>query len=150
MTELNLDTGITQVFAEIELWRSKKTTRAEKMPNDIWKKVIEIYKQYPEQAQLCRKFGITKNQINTKLQEFGDEHYYSDPAKLCQIPKSTTSESNPSVTKLGQNFSSLATVVVEFCRSDGCIMKIHTTTKSTHELITSFLGGNHVTNHSQA
>jgi len=149
MTETNADTSLTQVFTEVESWRSKKTTRGEKMPDDLWKKIIEIYKNYPEQAQLCRKLGVTKNQVNAKLLEFGDEHFYHDPVKLCEIPKvSPIAGSKSTVPKLSQEFSSLATVVVEFCRSDGCIMKIHTTTKSIHELITSFLGGNYVATHS--
>jgi len=140
MTETNSDNGITQVFAEIESWRRKKTKRADKIPDNLWKKIIETYKTYPEQAQLCRKLGVTKQQLKTKLQEFGDDHFYHDPVKLCEIPKiGSVTESKSTVAKYKtQEFSSLATVVVEFCRSDGCIMKIHTTTKSIHELITSF------------
>ncbi|MGZ4856951.1 MAG: hypothetical protein ACXVZU_01145 [Methanobacteriaceae archaeon] len=145
MTETNSDNSLSQVFAEVESWRSKKTTRSEKMPDMLWKKIIEIYKTYPEQAQLCQRLGVTKKQLKTKLQEFGDEHFYSDPVKLCEIPKiSSVTEPKLTVAKLNTEFSSLATIVVEFCRSDGCIMKIHTTTKSINELITSFLGGNYV------
>ncbi len=148
MTQVNSDISLTQIFTEIESWRNNKTKGNEKMPDDIWKKIIEIKKTYPDQAKICRMFGITTKQINLKLQEFGDEHFYKDPVKLCQIPKIPVIEAKPTVAKLNKDFSSLATVVVEFCRSDGCLMKIHTTTKSIHELITSFLGGNHVTAHS--
>jgi len=145
--ETDFEITIESVHNEIENWRAKKKSQGEKMPDALWKKVISLCKQFPDQTKICRRLFITKTQLKAKLREFGDEALFNDPIELCKIPKI---QSLPSYKDVEDGFSALSTLVVEFCRADGCVMKIHTTTKSIHELINNFLGTQHVTNYSKA
>ena len=138
---------LEKVHNEIENWRAKKKSQGEKMPDTLWKKVISVCKQFPDQTKICRRLFITKAQLKSKLREFSDETLFNDPVELCRIPKV---QSLPSYKAVEDGFSALSTLVVEFCRADGCVMKIHTTTKSIHDLINNFLGSHHATNYSKA
>jgi|WetSurMetagenome_2_1015567.scaffolds.fasta_scaffold1076927_1 hypothetical protein len=143
----NAEITIDAVYKEIEIWRAKKKSQGQKMPNDLWKRIISLAKQFPDQTRLCRRLLITKAQLKTKLREIGDEFVFNDPVELCQIPKI---QNAPNYKNVEDSFSALSTLVVEFCRADGCIMKIHTTTKSIQELINNFLGAANVTNNCKA
>jgi hypothetical protein len=147
VTDANLETTLEGVYKELESWRAKKKSQSEKMPDALWKKIISVYKQFPDQTKICRRLLITKPQLKTKLREFGDESLFNDPVELCQIPKIQTI---PSYRAVDDCFSALTTLVVEFCRADGCVMKIHTTTKNVQEIINNFLGAQHATNYSKA
>ena len=152
MSENNQTTEIEQIAAKIEKWREQKSCQGEKMPNELWREVIALYKNYPQQAQLQRRLGITKIQIQNKLREFGDDSLYNNPAELCQIPEipqDQKSTAKPTPTTQ-DNFSSLATIVVELCRKDGAILKIHTTTQNMQEIINSFMGSSNATINCQA
>ena len=49
------------------------------MPAHIWKNIITVYKQFPDQTKICRRLTITKTQLYNKLREFGDETLFKDP-----------------------------------------------------------------------
>jgi len=147
VADTNLEITLEGVYKELESWRAKKQSQGEKMPDTLWKKIISVYKKFPDQTKICRRLLITKPQLKAKLREFGDESLFNDPVELCEIPKIQTI---PSYRAVEDGFSALTTLVVEFCRADGCVMKIHTTTKSIQELINNFLGEQHVTNYSKA
>ena len=147
VTDTNLEITLEGVYKELESWRAKKKSQGEKMPDALWGKIISVYKQFPDQTKICRRLLITKPQLKAKLREFGDESLFNDPVELCQIPKI---QAIPSYRAVEDSFSALTTLVVEFCRADGCVMKIHTTTKSIQELINNFLGAQLVTNYSKA
>ena len=147
MSKITETTELEQLAAKIEQWRTKKTCQGQRMPIELWKEIIVLYKKYPHQSQLQRRLGVSTYQLKNKLKEFGDDSLYNNPAELCQIPdipqdKKSTREPNA---KTQDKFSALATVVVELCRKDGAIMKIHTTTQSMQEIINSFLGGDNAT-----
>jgi len=146
-TDTNLERTLEEVYKELESWRATKKSQGEKMPETLWKKVIFVCKQFPDQTKICHRLRITKPQLKTKLREFGDEALFNDPVELCQIPKIHTTPAHRAVDDC---FSALTTLVAEFCRADGCVMKIHTTTKNIQELINNFLGEQHVTNYSKA
>lgn len=137
--------NIAALYDKLENWRENKKQENEKIPNDIWHEIIALYKTFPEQARLCRKLGISRYQLKCKLQEFKEEALYNDPNELCNIPQIAPIKKQPDKTKKTttsneEPFSPLATIVVELCRPDKTIMKIHTTTQSVQEIITSFLG----------
>lgn len=138
---------LEKIYKEIESWRTKKKNQGEKMPDALWKKVIILCKQFPNQTKIRRRLLITKPQLKNKLREFGDDFVFNDPVELCKIPKI---QNVPTYKKVEDSFSTLSTLIVEFCRADGCIMKIHTTTKSIQELINNFLGESNVTSNCKA
>ena len=103
----------------------------------------KLYNIYPNQAQLHRRLGITSTQMKRKLREIDDNDRYRNPAELCQV--AAVPQQNTNYCHNSGNISPLATIVVELCRQDGAIMKIHTTTKSANEIINKFLGGSNDT-----
>ena len=145
MSAINFEVNVETISKELELWRSTKKSQGEKIPDKLWAKIIDLYKEYPDQSKICRRLVLTKPQLKNKLREFNDEALFNDPVELCKIPKAEDLNQYKTET---DKFSSLSTLVVEFCRADGCVMKIHTTTKSIQELINNFLGACNVTNHS--
>ena len=140
------DVSIDALYNELETWRNNKTRRSEKMPDHLWQKIIKLHEEFPSQASIYRRLGITKTQLKNKLREFGHKSVYDDPVELCKIP--TISPNNPSI--VSDDFSPLATTVAELCRPDGYILKIHITTKSIAEIINGFLGGHNVTDNCKA
>jgi hypothetical protein len=148
MSTTNVELTIATVYTELENWRANKKSQGEKMPDSLWQKIVNLAKQYPDQAKICRRLQLTKAQLKSKMREFGDEAVFNDPVELCKIPKIQNSQSYKAVE---DSFKALSTLVVEFCRTDGCVMKIHTTTQSIQDLINSFLGAQqYVTNNSKA
>lgn len=154
MSNLNVD--LEQLAAKIESWRQTKKTQNEKIPAAIWDEILAYHSKFPAQVAFHRRMGITATQLKNKLREVENENLFNDPAELCKIPNIPKHDPNNNTTPkysaehlhLNDDFSSLATIVVEFCRKDGCLMKIHTTTKNVHEIINSFLGELNVTNFS--
>ena len=143
MTQEQFKINLEEVSVKLEQWRDNKQNRGSKIPDNIWQNIIELHQQYPEQANIYRLLGITKSQLKNKLREFGDEKLFDDPIELCKINKTPESKSI-----IKDQFSGLSTIVVEFCRADGCVMKIHTTNNNIKEVINDFLGANNVANHS--
>jgi hypothetical protein len=122
-------------------WRINKGTRGEQIPDDIWKNIFTLLKKYPE-ATVCAALGLTKMQLHRKLDE-KKSPIATVSSQLPKTPHIDFCEVNQTQTPLYKpaRIPATNTLVVEFCRADGRIMKIHTTTDSFSELMKAFFAG---------
>jgi hypothetical protein len=134
------DITLESMLSIITEWRSNKGARGEQIPVEIWKKIISLTKKYPE-AVICGALGITKMQFKRKLDEFRppisttETAHESRRVDFCEAKESSSSHYRPA------RIPATNTLIVEFCRADGQIMKIHTTTDSFAELMKAFFEG---------
>jgi hypothetical protein len=97
-------------------WRINKGTRGEQIPDDIWKNIFTLLKKYPEAT------------VSSQLPK-------TPHIDFCEVNQTQTPLYKPA------RIPATNTLVVEFCRADGRIMKIHTTTDSFSELMKAFFAG---------
>jgi hypothetical protein len=131
------DPKILLLIEEFSKWRANKKKSAEPIPNQLWEKIFALEEIYSS-AQLRRIFNISIGQYHKKFAElrpFVDtattKETQTPVPQLCQVTiKRNPYEQAP--------LPSAKTLVVEFCRSDGRIMKIHTTQDSIPTLMNTF------------
>lgn len=122
-------------------WRNKKGMRNEQIPDALWKNIFTLLNQFSIQI-LCATLGISKMQFQRKLDEHTslaitkNQQASRPPMDFCEAR-----EAPPSLPYKPARIPATNTLVVEFCRADGRIMKIHTTTDSFAELMKAFFGG---------
>jgi len=133
------------VFNELEVWRSKKTNRTTAIPDYLWEKIFELAERISP-TKLKAIMGVTHAQYLKKQDELyplssnvpdnanttpNKKIDVSDKVDFCQL-KTTDSLYKP--------LDALAThtIVVEFHRSDGQLMKIHTVNSNFKTLIQLF------------
>ena len=110
------------------------------MPEEIWEKIFMLTKEFPSSI-LRATLGVTSAQFQRKLDEYSIKLSGQQKAapladlSFYEIPKPKISSA-----PLYQPAKALATntLIVEFCRADGRMMKIHTTTDSFAELMRAF------------
>lgn len=132
----------------IEQWRKNKKTNAEAIPDNLCQQIFAL-EPYYSSMQLRRFFRISGNQYRAKRNKYLSidkktttakhlnveaNHAKLAPPKLCEIK---IKPDNPYAL---EPLPSGKTLVVEFCRSDGQIMKIHTTQDSIPTLMHTFFG----------
>jgi hypothetical protein len=143
---------INSLLQEIEEWRTKQGRTKGPIPDAFWNKIFILAKTHPP-SRLRAILGISTTQYNKKLNQQG-------PIPLPSTPKPTLAE--PAVTNGAEDSVppliewknlkgkptyepakglAINTVVVEFTRADGHVMKIHTTTQSFKELLQLFFEG---------
>jgi hypothetical protein len=131
---------LDDVIQSITDWRATKNNRNVPIPEEIWKNIFILFGKFSEQT-LCAALGITNLQFQRKLEEqkFASK-VPSQPSELPRMDFCEARQPSPPVYKPAR-IPATNTLVVEFCRSDGRIMKIHTTTDSFAELMKAFFGG---------
>jgi hypothetical protein len=102
-----------------------------------------LLNKFPE-STICAALGISKMQLHRKIDERRSS-VPSKPAKLHthkppHVDFCEAKEPQPPLYKPAK-IPATNTLIVEFCRADGHIMKIHTTTDSFAELMKAFFGG---------
>lgn len=130
---------LDEVAKTVTDWRANKETRSQQIPDDIWKNIILLTDKFTDTV-ICGALGISKMQLRRKI----DEHKssttaFAQPSQLskidfCEAKQATTS----APLYMPNKIPATNTLVVEFCRADGRIMKIHTTTDSFADLMKSF------------
>lgn len=136
VTEQNI--SLDSVLAELQTWRQGKSNRNDKMPDFLWKKIFQLSEQFPP-SSIRGLFGITVTQYKrqaARYQPSKDSGAPSTPrpahVDLCAVT-TTPSFYKPS------ELPAANTIVAEFKRADGQVMKIHTTTVNFKTLIQTFL-----------
>ena len=128
------------VIQAITEWRLAKDTRNDPIPEIIWDKIMLLLNKFPE-SMVCTTLGITKSQLKNKR----EEKSIVTPAQshIQEVPTVDFCEAKqePARHYKAARIPATNTLVVEFCRSDGRIMKIHTTTDSFAELMKAFFAG---------
>jgi hypothetical protein len=122
-------------------WRNNKGMRNEQIPDELWKNIFTLLNQFSVQT-LCATLGISKMQFQRKLDEH-TSHVVTQNQQTSKPPMDfcEAREAPPSSSYKPARIPATNTLVVEFCRADGRIMKIHTTTDSFAELMKAFFGG---------
>ena len=135
---------LEDMLRAMEGWRTNKETRNEQMPDALWKNIFSLLNKFSTKT-LCDTLGITKMQFQRKLDEHTPhaatqsqktQKTHKTPLDFCEAKDTSSSHLYKPVRIPATN-----TLVVEFCRADGRIMKIHTTTDSFAELMKAFFGG---------
>jgi hypothetical protein len=137
---LNDQLSLKTVATQLSDWRSNKQPGGNKIPDAIWHSIFELATEYPR-GVICKQLGISGSQLTTNLKRLGQpEHIYSNPAALCKVPASIPK--NISTPKEMDRPSPLQTLIVEYVRQDGLVMKIHTTNMALLDLIQTFFKAN--------
>lgn len=151
--------SLEETLKEFEKWRASKTNPATPIPDALWGKLFKLAEQYPISA-LKNLFGISGKQYNAKFQENEAKIKLSTQAAMNQSkPEPNAQKENTSAAPERLQISdmcqvnvekekiepykfaalpTLKTMIVEFQRSDGRIMKIHTTQDSIMTLMKTF------------
>lgn len=125
------------VFQSMEHWRANKKNVQEQIPQAIWDDIFILLKTIPE-AAVRGALGISAAQFRRKI----------NPSTLASTSKILSPEqmpgavdfckAQPSALYKPVNIPATNTLIVEFCRADGRVMKIHTTTDSFAQLMQAF------------
>lgn len=145
------DQALMSVLNTFEQWRKNKKTSAEAIPDELCRQIFAL-ESYYSAGKLRRCFGLSTRQYHSKREKYFPTHIKPaveetskqkpaaemtpplSPPKLCEIKIIPANPYTP------DPLPSAKTLVVEFCRSDGRIMKIHTTQDSIPTLMHTFFG----------
>lgn len=123
----------------INNWRANKKSMQERIPDSIWEQVLILSEKYSE-ASLRAATGISSAQFRRKLAEHSTPATPKKPSAQVDFCEVKQIKPNPPLYKPNKILAT-NTLIVEFCRDDGRIMKIHTTTDSFAELMKAFFEG---------
>lgn len=130
---------LDDVVQAMAAWRANKSARSEQIPDDIWESIFALVDKYPD-LPVCNVLGVTKMQFQRKMDELRSSAVLPIPSpKIPVMDFCEAKEATPSYKP--DRIPATNTLIVEFCRSDGRIMKIHTTTDSFAELMKAFFSG---------
>lgn len=133
------DVTLDSVIQSLKDWRANKRVYGEPIPAEIWDSVFALVNKFPD-LPIYSVLGITKAQFKRKLDE--RKSGTVKPAYGHELPRMDFCEAKePPSSYKPARIPATNTLVVEFCRADGRIMKIHTTTDSFAELMKAFFGG---------
>ncbi len=134
--------GLDQLVEEFECWRSNKTQRNQPIPEKLWEKIFALADTHSA-AKLRALLNITAKQYRDKHEQLrgttcqtkADAKSNNEgKAKLCQVNvNSSLPQSKP--------IAAFNTIVVECCRADGQVLKIHTTNENINTVIKAFYEG---------
>lgn len=136
-----------EVFTELQQWRSSKKNVNASIPDSLWEKIFQLADTYSA-SKIKALMGINSSQYSRKSEQFRPKTL-SKPSGQTQTTSADFCE-----VKTGKpvykplKFPATHTIVVEFRRSDGQIMKLHTTSENFKTLITLFFEmGHHACDH---
>ena len=139
---------LAATLVAFEQWRAGKKKIAEPIPEVLWRKIFSL-EPYYSSALLRRFFSlntkqyaakrdvlfpVTKGPLKPTRQVDTTSQTAASPMSLCEVK---IKKPNPYA---NEPLPSGKTLIVEFCRSDGQIMKIHSTQDSIPLLMRQFLG----------
>ena len=127
------------VLRELEAWRNTKDIHKQTaIPDEIWYQIFQVTKTHSV-GKVCGILSISSTQYRNKFAQLFPEQstqLKSSSPDFCEV-KNVFAQSS---------MINLHTCVVEFCRADGQIMKIHTTSQQFDQLLTAFFSM-HVNSH---
>lgn len=155
---------LVKTLSAFSHWRTNKKKPAELIPSELWHQIFALEEWYTP-SQLRSFFSVSKKQYAMKREALmavqnevpkaatkpdkataAVDFDISGAPELCEVnvinEKKTTKKNTAKINPYAlESLPSAKTLVVEFCRSDGQIMKIHTTQDSIPTLLQTFLGG---------
>jgi hypothetical protein len=132
---------------DFEEWRTHKKNTLDPIPDELCRQIFSLEGHYSP-TQLRSLFNLSSQQYRSKREKYfpvqlkvsetirSVNNAPMPPPKLCEIKIKPDIPSPYAIEPL----PSVKTLVVEFCRSDGHIMKIHTTQDSISTLMHTFFG----------
>ena len=130
--------SIDSALEELKQWRNNKRSSAESMPDSLWMKIFSLAERHSMSA-IRTLFGITSKQFEIRKHELLG--YDKSPHSASKDNVISLCQANVTVDKpyqLSPLPDSSKNIIVEFCRADGKVMKIHTTTDSYEILMNNF------------
>jgi len=154
-TTQNTTLSIESVLSDMDQWRQNKSHFKEPIPDQLWQKIFTLAQQHGEK-RIRSVFGLSTERYQKKYQALHPEQ--------STTPKSTPQKNTPNT---GVEFCEVKTkhpifeplqipsntVIAEFRRADGHVMKIHCLSDRFQDIINAFLQGegeSHAANHTQA
>ena len=153
-----------QALQDFSHWRVNKKKPAEPIPHKLWHQIFELEDWYTP-SELRSFFSVSTKQYSSKKEALGGrqnlaiikESTYENTKnplevtedytpQFCEAKLKNETKASPKSNVKSKLYAleplpSAKTLVVEFCRHDGQIMKIHTTQDSIPTLLQTFLGG---------
>ena len=155
---------LSNALAAMVHWRNHKANASDPIPDEIWSQIFALENAFPV-PQLRSLFNLSTKQyagkrmklIEAAMKPASSSLSQSEPAeqtefckvtlkpeatmeKAAAIPKAKLSAPAPSPYAL-EALPHAKTLIVEFCRQDGAIMKIHTTQDSIAIVMQNFFDG---------
>lgn len=143
--------SIDSVLQTLEQWRATRSEHHQHtFPDALWHNIFSLATTHSA-TKIRSLFGISKQQYQKKF----DQLYpcsAATPASAKEVPSVAPidfCEVKPKTTPYQPlKIPAPTTVIVEFCRPDGHLMKIHTTTDNFKALMQAFFAGDfHAANH---
>jgi len=128
---------------KLQLWRDTKSEHKQtKIPNEIWLEIFSLEDRY-NSSYLRKYFGLAskqyedkKNNLNLSISSSSNTNLSDD--YFCEVNPPTSKQP----IEIEHDYVPVTTtVIVEFCRPDGRIMKIHTCTDQFKNIINDFFNG---------
>ena len=144
--------SLADVLQAFEQWRAAKTNPGEPIPQALWQQIFALEKSFSS-AKLRTLFGISQAQYQKKYLEFYPAAKVdaplpaassaATPFTFCEVKPARTSVYQSSPVPIPE-----PPLIIEFCRPDGQIMKIYTSTDRLNALLTQFFAGaDHAADH---
>lgn len=138
------------VFQELQQWRDNKPIHKENsIPEALWKKIFSLAKTHSP-TKIRSLFGISSQQYQHKFNQYGTppdaaaKAPDASPVQFCEV------NSKPPPLYQPLKIPATNTLVVEFCRSDGQVMRIHATHDCLATVMQLFFNGDaHARHHTQ-
>ncbi len=134
--------GLGQLVEEFEHWRANKTKHSQPIPDKLWERIFDLADTHSK-AKLRTLLRLSSTQYHNKYEQLRGtvcqtkltaESNSEDKVKLCQVNiDSSLPQSKP--------IAAFNTIVVECCRADGQVLKIHTTNEHINTVIKAFYAG---------
>jgi len=132
--------SLDEVLQEVQTWRANKPTPSSAIPDELWRKIFALEETCPG-AKVRGLLSISTKQYNSKYQQFfshiSTKENPTSPQptiNLCQVKTAASKTAAYQPLKIPAS----NTIVAEFYRADGSIMKIHSTSESFSCLIKAF------------
>lgn len=136
---LNLDSTLNK----LKQWRETKSEHKQvKIPDEIWLEIFSLEEKY-KISYLRKHFGLASKQYEDKKNSLNIPAQSSMNATppdevFCEVKPQTKKQP----IEIEHDYVPVTTtVIVEFCRPDGRIMKIHTCTDQFKNIINDFFYG---------
>ena len=128
---------------KLQQWRETKSEHKQtKIPDELWLEIFSLEETF-KSSYLRKYFNLALKQYEDKkntlnLVSQSPINTKSSDDYFCEVTPSTSKQP----IDIKQNYVPVTTtVVVEFCRPDGRIMKIHTCTDQFKNIINDFFNG---------
>jgi hypothetical protein len=145
---------LDSVVKAMQEWRNNKSLHHKvSIPHSLWRDIFALSPSHSP-TKVRRLLGISASQYTKKLAQLfppNPKVNRQEPGlmEFCEVNSSPSAVKHTPRHEQMPHYIPVNTVIVEFCRADGKIMKIHATSHCFKEIIDAFYtGAADVTSHS--